>query len=453
MPSDRMKPDGRRTPDRLDRPFEDPLLYELFPPLATKVEWALERTERALALVGDPHRDYAALHVGGTNGKGSVTKTLACVLRASGRRAGCYVSPHLVSFGERICVDGEPLSEEALKEYASEIREAVTAVGLTFFEATTLLALHAFAREGVEVAALEVGLGGRLDSTNVVRPEVSAVTNVAMDHADYLGDTLLDIAREKAGIIKQGVPFVTSERDPEVLRLFHRRCEEVGAPLRHVRSDALRNVVLAADHTSFEMSTDAWGALEVVTPLVGGHQAVNVALTVAVCEELGARLRPTRAALLRGVAEVRYRGRDEVRVVDGRTWLFDVAHNPAGIASLADTLDSVELPRPLVAVVGILGDKDWREMLPPVLRRCADVVLTQPPTAPPERRWDLREVMRWMSAECGDRGSLAEPRVIEDFPAALQRAAALAGDGSVVVTGSVHTVGGAMRVLETEPTR
>lgn len=405
-------------------------------------------------MLGDPHGTYATLHVGGTNGKGSVTATLASVLRTAGRRAGCYLSPHLVSFPERMRVDGEPLSAEALKEYAAEAREAVTACGLTFFEAVTVLALHAFAREGVEVAALEVGLGGRLDSTNVVTPEVSALTNVAMDHADYLGDALSAIAGEKAGIIKPGVPFVTTETDGEVLALFRRTAEEVGAPMRALSPDALEDVEVGTGGTSFRLATDTWGVLDVTTPLVGRHQASNAALAVAVCEALSDELRPEADALLRGVAAVSYRGRDEITSLDGRTWLFDVAHNPAGVASLVDTLERLTLPRPLVALVGILGDKDWRTMLPPLLERCAHVVATQSPTAPPERRWSLDEVATWAAgAGAGGIGTrwASGPRVVEDFGAALDGAAEAAGTGTVVVTGSVHTVGDAMKRLGVAP--
>ncbi|MDH3206212.1 MAG: bifunctional folylpolyglutamate synthase/dihydrofolate synthase [Gemmatimonadota bacterium] len=433
-----------RTPDRLDRPFEDPLLYELFPALATNVEWGLQRTERALELIGDPHRNFASLHVGGTNGKGSVTATLASITRAAGHRSGCYVSPHLVSFRERILVDGDALTEDALKEYASEVRGAVTTCGLTFFEAATVLAFHAFARESVDVAALEVGLGGRLDATNVVRPMVSAVTNVAMDHADYLGDTLLDIAREKAGIMKRGVPFVTSESDPDVLALFAGLSGQVGAPLWHVATDRVQDLAIAADQTSFRLQTRSWGEVDIVTPLIGAHQATNTALAVEVCEHLPADLRPKTSALLSGVASVAHRGRDEVVTLGGRTWLFDVAHNPAGVSSLCDTLERIELPRPVIGLVGVLGDKDWAAMLPLLLSRCDDAILTQPPSAPMDRRWDPSEAARAVV-------SGRVPKVLEDFEAALAEAAALAGNGTVVVTGSVHTVGGAMARLGIAP--
>jgi dihydrofolate synthase/folylpolyglutamate synthase len=440
---ERVEPESR-TPDRLDRPFEDPLLYELFPALATSVEWGLGRTERALALLGDPHQKYASLHIGGTNGKGSVTATLAAIADASGHRAGCYVSPHLVSFRERIVVAGRALSEEALREYAGEVRASISECGLTFFEAVTVLALHAFAREGVEVAALEVGLGGRLDSTNVVRPEVSAVTNVAMDHADYLGDTLLHIAREKAGIMKRGVPFVTAETDPEVVGLFAALSAQVAAPMWRVEPGAVQGLVTSSERTTFRLETRTWGALEVVTPLLGSHQATNAAVAVEVCEHLSDALRPTSGELLRGIASVTHRGRDEVVRLDGRTWLFDVAHNPAGMASLTETLDRLALPRPLIALVAILGDKDWGAMLPRLSAKCDVLVLTQPPTAPVDRRWDPNEAARSLPA--------GHPhRVLEDFGAALAAAADIAGAGTVVVTGSVHTVGAAMKLLGVSP--
>jgi len=440
----RLEPDRLSTPDRLDRPFEDPILYELFPALATNVEWGLGRMHRALAMLGDPHRSYASLHVGGTNGKGSVTATLASIARASGQRSGTYVSPHLVDFRERMLVDGEPIPMDALRRYAADVRDAVTQCGLTFFEAVTLLAMHAFAREGVEVAVLEVGLGGRLDATNVVLPEVSAVTNVGLDHQDYLGDTILEIAREKAGIMKPGVPFVTTESDPDVLALFEALAADAGTPMRVVAPRALRDVAIDREGTAFTMDT-RWGELGVVTPLPGRHQATNAALAIAVCESLRDDLRPTAEALLEGIRAVRHRGRDQVVVLRGTTWLFDVAHNPAGVASLTDTLDRLELPRPRVALVGILGDKDWRAMLPPILERCDHAVLTQPPTAPLDRRWDPAAAARAVEGP-------ARPEGIEDFRSALERAETLAGlDGTVVVTGSVHTVGGAMKVLGVAP--
>jgi dihydrofolate synthase/folylpolyglutamate synthase len=416
----------------------------LFPPLATGVHWGLERTTRALAALGDPHRAFSSIHVGGTNGKGSVTTTVAAVLSESGRRVGCFTSPHLCSFRERIVVGGEALTEEAILRYAEEVRDAVVRFGLTFFEAVTVLGFHAFAREGAELVVAEVGLGGRLDATNVLLPLVSGVTSVAMDHADYLGDTLPQIAVEKAGIIKTGVPFATAETDPELLQVFRNVARERGAPFHAVKPPAARDMELAADHTAFTLATRRWGALPVRTPLVGRHQAANTALAVELLEHLPESLRPDADALVRGIGSVRHPGRDQIEHLDDGTWLFDVAHNTAGILSLVDTVDRLDLPRPLVALVGVLGDKDWRSMLPPLFARADHAFLTQPPSAPPERRWDARAAAEAVAHVC-------PLRVEEEFLAAMELARKEAGRGTVVVTGSVHTVGSALKVLGREP--
>jgi dihydrofolate synthase/folylpolyglutamate synthase len=430
----------------MDLPFSDPLAGRLFPPLATGVEWGLGRMRRALSALGDPHLAYETVHVGGTNGKGSVTATVGSVLRADGRRVAWYTSPHLCSFRERMLVDGAPLSEEAMEAYAADIRDVVSAEALTFFEAVTLLAMHAFAREKVEVAVMEVGLGGRLDATNVVEPRVTAVTNVAMDHAEYLGDTIELIAREKAGIMKRGIPFVTAEESTDVLALFRALASEAGAPMTVVDPGMVRDIEVSPDHTSLTLESAGWGELRLRTPLVGRHQAANAAVAVAVLERLGDDLVPARASVLDGVASVVHHGRDEITRLDGRTWLFDVAHNVAGIQSLVDTIDRLELPRPLVALLGVQGDKDWRVMLPALLSRTDVAILTTPPSVPPERRWDP-------AAAADHVEGLTVVRVEPDFVRAVRMAEERAGEGTVVVTGSVHTVGSAMKMLGLDPLR
>lgn len=435
-------------PERLDLPFADPLFSRLFPPLATGVHWGLERTRAALAALGDPHRAYPTVHVGGTNGKGSVASTVSAVLNQAGFRAGCYTSPHLCSFRERFMVRGRALSEETLDARADDVRAVVMEHELTFFEAITVLAFHALAREEVDVAVVEVGLGGRLDATNVLEPLVAAVTNVAMDHADFLGDTLPEIAREKAGIIKGGIPFVTAETDPQLLEIFRATCREHGASEMVVVDPAtdIQELEVEADHTAFTLDTRAWGELRVRTPLVGRHQATNAALAVEILEHLPPRLRPDAPAILRGIAAVRWSGRDQIEVLDGTTWLLDVAHNTAGIQSLVDTVDRVALPRPRVALVAVLGDKDWRRMLPALLSRVDRVVFTQAPSAPPARRWSPAEAVAAVAPEIPF-------QVEEDFAAALAEVRSQAGTGTVVVTGSCHTVGSALKALGREPLR
>ena len=418
----------------------DALLERLFPRLTGGIRWGLERTRRLLAGVGDPHLAYHTIHIGGTNGKGSVAAMTEAVLRRAGHRTGLYTSPHLIDFRERIRIAGEPIGEAALLEAARALWPAIEAEAPSFFEATTAIAFLALERAGVDVAVAEVGMGGRLDSTNVVAPLVTAITNVAWDHAQYLGPDLPTIAGEKAGIIKAGVPVVTAESQPEVLAVLRARCAEVDAPLHEVAAPAYR---VDRAGTSLETET-VWGRLALRVPLAGAHQAANVAVAVRVLELLPEAVRPGPDAVVEGLASTRWPGRLDVRRVGDADWIFDVAHNAAGVASLAEAVPALAPRRPLVALVGVLGDKDWNAMLPPLVALADEVILTDPPTAPPERRWDADAVLAATGA--GSRG-----RVVRPFDAALAEAGRIAAGGTVLCTGSVHTVGDAMHALGIAP--
>ena len=410
------------------------------------IRGGLERTEALLAGVGDPHRRFVSLHVGGTNGKGSVSALAEAALRASGRRTGLYTSPHLVSFAERIRIGGRPVERDLLLACEARLRPAIEASGATFFEATTAIAFLCFAEAGVEVAVVEVGLGGRLDSTNVLSPVATAVTNVARDHTEYLGESLGEIAWEKAGIFKLGVPAVTGAAEPEVVEVLRRRAGEVGAPFAVLDEVApVEGVRTSLDGTRFLLKSEQWGEREVAIPLVGEYQARNAALAAELLGILPDSLRPEWEAVEAGFASVRWPGRLQVVRRGGATWIFDVAHNPAGVRALARSLDALELPRPLVLVAAILADKEWGEMLPPLLSRADAAILTLAPTAPEGRRWDPEAAAA--SLEVPPRFPL---RVIPDFAAALSRAETLAPYGTLLVTGSVHTVGDAMGELGIE---
>jgi dihydrofolate synthase/folylpolyglutamate synthase len=394
--------------------------------------------------VEDPHRAYPVLHVGGTNGKGSVAAVLASALREGGHRVGLYTSPHLVSFAERIQVNGCPVSLGRLEHGADLLRPALEREGCSFFEAATVLAFTVFREEAVDVAIVEVGLGGRLDSTNVVTPEVIGITNVAMDHREYLGDDLGSIASEKAGILKAGVPAVTAEVDPRVLDVFRNRAEGVGADLLEIPAADPLDVEVRPDGTSFRLGDSHWGPLSLEVPLPGPHQARNATLAVRMLERLPRNLRPGAEAVVEGLARARWPGRVQVIQERGVTFVLDVAHNFAGVGALTETLGSLDLPRPVVLLVGILGDKDWRSMLPPLFDIADGVVLTQPHSAPTGRRWDPS-----IAAEAS--GSRTALEILPDFSAALSRASTWAGSGTVVVTGSVHTVGDALGELGVDP--
>lgn len=421
----------------------DELTRELFPRLTGGIRWGLERTAALLESVGNPHHSFRSIHVGGTNGKGSVAATLAAILQADGKHTGLYTSPHLCTFRERIQIDGVAIGEAELVHAARRLWPQIRQSAPSFFEATTAIAFLALAEAGVTYAVIEVGLGGRLDATNVIRPELSVITNIALDHADYLGNSIESIAREKAGIIKAGVPVLTAERAAAALNVFAQRASEVNAPLQVLPADQPSSVACDLHGTRFRVSTPHFGELSVSTPLIGAHQAVNIALAVHAAALLPAGMRPAAAALEEGIRSVRWPGRLQVEEVGSQRWLLDVAHNVAGVQALVHTLRSLRLARPLVVVIGILGDKDWQAMLPPLFEVADRAILTVPPTAPPSRAWDPQQVLDEFGTERAE--------VITDFTEALKRAHDLAQTGSVLVTGSFHTVGDALIALDRAP--
>lgn len=417
----------------------------VLPPLSVGVEWGLERTEKALEVLGDPHRSYPVIHIGGTNGKGSVASVVSSVLSQAGLKVGLYTSPHLCTFRERFQLNGRPISLPTLLELGATVREALPGAGLTFFEAATVLAFHIFARARVDVALVEVGLGGRLDSTNVVHPVLSAITNVAMDHQEYLGHSLEEIAAEKAGIIKKGVPVVTAETNPRTLEIFRARARELGSDFHPLDPDAMiHELEVAPRGNAFTLSTGEWGDLPLISPLPGAHQAVNVALAAGILERLPPELRPGQESFMEGVAEVRWPGRLQIVERPEGSWVFDVAHNVAGVRALTTSIPLLGLPEPLVLLVGIQGDKDWRSMLPPLFGLSREAILTQPPSVPPERRWHPLEAAQAVEA-------LPNLHILPDFAEALEAARRSAGKGTVVVTGSHHTVGDALNLLGIPP--
>lgn len=423
-------------------PPDDPLAARLFPPLPAEIRWGLGRTRRLLAGVGHPLRTTPVLHVGGTNGKGSVARIWASILNAAGLRVGLYTSPDLISFRERILVDGLPLPDEALETWADELAPLVVRERPTFFEASTALAFLAFERADVDVAVVEVGLGGRLDATNVLSPVISAITTISLEHTDLLGSDLRSIAREKAGILRPGVPAYTTVSEPEALAALTEEAATHGIPLRRVTPPTGQ---VSLSGVRMELSTRRWGRLELSSPLVGRHQISNLALAVRSLEGLPPRVPLTVAAIREGVAGTRVPGRFQVEKEERRTWILDVAHNPAAARALAETLTAVRPPGRRVGVVGILSDKDHGEILRPLIPVLDEVLLTLPPGVADPRRWNPEQVVEMVSGKL-------EAAVEEDLEAALNRARQGAGDdGTVLVCGSFRVVGGALRSLDRIP--
>lgn len=404
----------------LSRPGQYHRAIEFLFPRTTTIKFGLERTEQLLEAVGNPEQVVPTIHVGGTNGKGSATALIAAALEAAGFRVGVYTSPHLVDFRERITVGGVPISESAVGMWTDRLRPLIESSGATFFEAATAIALADMAARGAEIGVIEVGLGGRLDSTNVVRPLVSGITKIALDHQKYLGDTLEAIAREKAWIAKPGAPFVIGDRDPAIVEVLKAEAHLAVAALAPGTRADLR--VLPPEYL--------WdGPLG----LVGPHQRRNAAVAYGILMALPERFRPSRAAVERGFGSAFVPGRLDRR---GR-WLFDVAHNPDGVRALVTAITELKPPGPIHALVSILGDKDWAEMLVCLDQVVDRGVLTVAPTAA-GRRWDLSWLHRWLERPDRPRAR-AQWRLIEDFPEALGTVAI--GAGTILVTGSFHTVG------------
>ena len=415
-------------------------------PLA--IRFGLERMERALDALAHPERGYDVLHVGGTNGKGSTCAMAAAALRAAGHRVGLYTSPHLVRFNERVEVDGAPISDAALGAVVGEIRRAcpwhdagAESDRLTYFEFATLVGLLHLARERVRVAVVEVGLGGRFDATNAVVPRVTAIARIGLDHTQLLGDTVEQIAFEKAGIFKAGVPAVVGE--PEIgirdLLVSHAKAHDA-TPVRVVFGEfAIEDVAVTPDGTRFNLRREN-DVRMVRTPLVGRHQAHNAAVALTMLEELPPDLRPDAATVERGLRNVSLPGRFQ-RV--GKH-IFDVAHNRDGARVFARTLAETKMPRPVTAVFSVLSDKDWASMMSALAPHVDLFILTNTPTAPASRAWNVADVMAYARSH----GWGAE--VVRDFDRALARAAEV-GE-TVLVTGSFHTVGDAMVRLNVSPT-
>src|SRR5439155_1025202 len=283
--------------------FEDACRF-LFARQGSRIKWSLGPTEGLLAVLGHPERHFPSIHIAGTNGKGSTCAFTATELRARGFKVGVYTSPHLVSVRERMEVDGVPIGEEAFAEWATFLRPHIERLDASFFEATTAIAFADLAARGVDVAVIEVGLGGRLDSTNVITPLVSVVTKIAREHTDYLGTDLASIAREKAGIAKRDVPFATGESDPAVRQVLVTEAKRRGA-----------NPVILVD--SGLAPTGPLG-------LKGRHQHANAWVALAALNALPPPFGPVGDAWPDSFRHAYVPGRFDVR---GR-WLFDVAHNP-----------------------------------------------------------------------------------------------------------------------------
>jgi dihydrofolate synthase / folylpolyglutamate synthase len=410
------------------------------------VKLGLEPEMELLRELGNPQDEMLVIHVAGTNGKGSVCAMVASILRRAGFRTGLYTSPHLLRFNERVSVDGESIGDAALAELLGVAEDAVTRMrartdlrDVTFFEFTTAVAFEHFRRCGVRIAVLETGMGGRLDATNVVNPLVSAITSIGLDHMPQLGETIGQIAAEKAGIVKPGRPVICGELPPAAMEVVAAAAREKGSALFRA-GDLVRvsRKKQTLDGQRVSIETGGAALAPVVLPLLGAHQLANCALAVAVVDHVreSCALAVPDEAIREGLAGVSWPGRCHVISRDPPV-LLDGAHNPDAAEALRKALAELGKGRPLGLVVSFLGDKDaagFLRVFAGSLARCWAVPVQS------ERAMPLDDIV----ARAASVGVTAERSTL---PEALRAATAWAAEnrGIVGVTGSLFLVGEALK--------
>ncbi len=396
--------------------------------------FGLKQIESILEAIGNPHQSVPCIHIGGTNGKGSTAAMMASILRQEGYRVGLYTSPHLVRFTERIAIDGREIEEEEVTDLTEWIRERIEAAGVTppftFFDFTTAMALLYFSKKTVDLAILEVGLGGSLDSTNVVDPLLSIVTNVERDHEEVLGRGIMRIAGEKAGIIKKGRPFITAATQPRVLRLFSTTCLEMGSPFFQVGKDFQSIRVGERDFHYVGLHRKLWG---VTLNLSGPHQVINATTALGaleVLDDLGYRV--STQSMTEGLRVADWPGRLEMVSSSPRV-LLDGAHNPAGALALRDSLLKEFRFRHLILIIGILRDKDAKGILRTLSPLAEHIILSRPHI---ERAAAAASLLKAL----GQNGKKAE--MTDNLDDAIKMGVSMTGEEDLLcITGSLYMVG------------
>jgi dihydrofolate synthase / folylpolyglutamate synthase len=413
----------------------------------------LRTSELLLQALGDPHRSYPAVQIAGTNGKGSTAVVLNSICRAAGIKTGLFTSPHLSSVTERVRIHGKEISREAFAKLAVTVRRAAEDLVKTgqlpapptFFEQVTAIALLAFRQAAVDVAILETGLGGRLDSTTVARAETIGITPVALDHQDYLGETLEQIAGEKAAIIRSGVTAVIAPQTPVALEVILGHCAEVNVVPRFAATD-VTGLSSSSDgriKATFKTTADTYPNLWL--GLRGRHQVINVALAIELAEALRERgFEISRDAIISGVEQARHPGRLEL--IKGRPdILLDGAHNPAGAQALRTYLDEF-VRQPLTLVFGAMRDKNLMQMADILFPRAQRLILTEPDSV---RAAGVELLRECAASVAGERITMTEPAAQLAMKLALQETG---DEGLVCVTGSLYLVGEVRRDLGSETT-
>jgi dihydrofolate synthase/folylpolyglutamate synthase len=392
--------------------------------------------EQMLAQLGNPHRNLACIHIAGTNGKGSVAATITAILQECGYKVGLYTSPHLERFNERIQVDGRPISDRQVVEIYNLVNKADSKRQPTFFELTTAMALTYFARRQVDWATIETGMGGRLDATNIIQPRLTIITNISLEHKEYLGNTIAAIAHEKAGIIKAATPLVTGVRQPQALEEIKNKARQSRAPLYRLGSD-FRIRRTSAGRFNYYGLGHRWRDLQ--TPLQGRHQQDNAALALAGFELVGAdgSGQPDKH-VRRGLQQTHWPGRLDILPTSPRL-IIDGAHNLAAVKRLAEFLRTEYASAKLTFILGVLDDKPYLSMFKHLLPLGERLILTRP---------QIYRALNPQSLVASARHYVNKIEVIESVAKAIGHALeTTAPSEAICIAGSLYLVGEARSAL------
>lgn len=412
------------------KPSPEQIKNSLFALTTKGIKYDLDRIRAASERIGNPQNGFPSIHVAGTNGKGSTCAFIEGILRSAGYTTGLFTSPHIVHFEERFRINGKPVEEEEWVDVYFCLKDIVAAYRLTFFEATMLMAAEIFKRHRVDYGIFETGLGGRLDATNILSPKVSVITHIAMDHADYLGSTLIEVAREKCGIIKNEIPLIAEEpSEPDIREQLLATCREKSSECVFVNGTTANyrfDSGMSTSHFTYDGS-------EYMLKMSGRYQVVNAICAIEAVRRCGCTL--DEKTIQDGIGNTALRCRFETFFINDKTILFDVAHNPDAAKQLCTTLRDVFPSEKICFIAGIMKDKDYPAMLAEYSVIAHHIICTQPATERAASSKHLSEkIQKCEKSEYPDVGEAIE-------------AAFMRSEKVICITGSFYTVGEALTSL------
>jgi dihydrofolate synthase/folylpolyglutamate synthase len=346
------------------------LLEDLYVLQRRGIKVGLKHTQRLLEACGNPQDNFMSIHIAGTNGKGSTAAMIAAILIEAGHNVGLYTSPHLLSFNERIRINGVPISDQRIVEFMLQYKSVINEIKSTFFEATTAMAFNYFKNEKVDVAVIETGLGGRLDSTNVLKSKVTIISPITADHTEILGNDLKTIAFEKGGIIKKGVPLVLSSQSEEVKNVLFEIANSKNVEVIYCNQNDIKNISISEAGTTFN-----WKGIDYKTCLIGGHQAINAVLAIEASKTFSDRINSN--ILKNGLKEIKWPARIQ-KMHKTLPVFYDVAHNPHGIQVVLDSLFTIYHKKP-IGLIALKAEKELDQILLKLKGRFKELIVTSKP--------------------------------------------------------------------------